>query len=170
MGRNQPQCVLFLILALNAPAFVMARSPIGYDAVLVLMIVELLFAFGVGLACILFSLNIFSALHRSTEDSRGLRVGDLPKPSRGPSPRTHYHAGDVLMERFVSVDAPDYEALIGDTETLDGDEKDITGVDVGSEDRDETTQAMAEPSARSDPGSSGFWSSVQSFIEYLRVW
>lgn len=60
-----------------------ARSPIGYDAVVVLVAIELFFAFAVGITCILFSLNMFRALNRSPEVYRSLPIGDFPLPLHG---------------------------------------------------------------------------------------
>ena len=64
-------------------AVVQARSPIGYDAIVVLVVIELIFAFGVGVTCIVFSLNMFRALNRSPEVYRSLPVGDFPLPLAG---------------------------------------------------------------------------------------
>ena len=69
----------FLLLIVNT----VARSPIGYDAVVVLVGIELFFAFTVGLSCILFSLNMFRALNRSPEVYRSLPIGDFPLPLPG---------------------------------------------------------------------------------------
>lgn len=57
-----------------------ARSPIGYEAVVVLVAIELFFAFAVGITCILFSLNMFRALNRSPEMYGLLPTGDFPRP------------------------------------------------------------------------------------------
>jgi hypothetical protein len=62
---------------------VSARSPIGYDAIVVLVAIELFFAFAVGLTCILFSLNMFRALNRWPEAYRSLTIGDFPRPLPG---------------------------------------------------------------------------------------
>ena len=73
----------FAFLLLILIPGVTARSPIGYDAIVVLVAVELFFAFGVGVACILFSLNMFRALNRSPEIYRSLPIGDFPQPLPG---------------------------------------------------------------------------------------
>ena len=68
----------FLILLPISCVF--ARSPIRYETIFVLVVVELFFAFAVGIACILFSLNMFRALNRSPEVYRSLPIGDFPRP------------------------------------------------------------------------------------------
>lgn len=68
----------FLLLLSISSAF--ARSPLRYDAIFIMVVVELSFAFAVGIACILFSLNMFRALNRSPEVYRSLPIGDFPRP------------------------------------------------------------------------------------------
>ena len=55
-----------------------SNPPIGYQAILALVCVELVFAFGVGLTCVIFSFNMLRALRGSDGDSLG--VGELPPP------------------------------------------------------------------------------------------
>ena len=55
---------------------------LGYDAVLAIVIVELVFAFSVGLVCVIFSLNLFLSL-KDSQDSVSLQhliAGELPRP------------------------------------------------------------------------------------------
>ena len=55
---------------------------LGYDAVLAIVIAELVFAFSVGLVCVIFSLNLFLSLKDSQDTSslEHLTAGDLPRP------------------------------------------------------------------------------------------
>ena len=55
---------------------------LGYDAVLAIVIAELVFAFSVGLICVIFSLNLFLSLKDSqdTTSLEDLTAGDLPRP------------------------------------------------------------------------------------------
>mmetsp|Transcript_29833 Transcript_29833/g.28528 ORF Transcript_29833/g.28528 Transcript_29833/m.28528 type:complete len:170 (+) Transcript_29833:94-603(+) len=81
MMRLRCKSILGLFLFLLRTTY--ARSPIGYEAVVVLVAIELFFAFAVGIACILFSLNMFRALNRSpiTPEMYGLLpAGDFPRP------------------------------------------------------------------------------------------
>eukprot|EP01041_Mallomonas_annulata_P007074 gene7074-14388_t len=62
-----------------------ATSPIGYDAIFTLVVLELVFAFGVGVSCILFSINLIRALGDSPSQSyQNLSDGSFPR-SRQPS-------------------------------------------------------------------------------------
>ena len=78
------RAAIFLSLFLG----VSARSPIGYDAIVVLVAIELFFAFSVGFACILFSMNMFRALNRHPEIHRILPMGDFPLPIPGCSSKS----------------------------------------------------------------------------------
>jgi hypothetical protein len=53
---------------------------LGYDAVLAVVVVELVVAFAIGISCILFSFNLFRELS-SDELEVDLRGGDLPSRS-----------------------------------------------------------------------------------------
>lgn len=78
--RWSDYCVMRKFLSLLSIPCVFARSPIRYDAIFIMVVVELFFAFAVGIACILFSLNMFRALNRSPEVYRSLPIGDFPRP------------------------------------------------------------------------------------------
>lgn len=59
-------------------------SPIAYSAVLAIVIIELIFAFSVGIACIFFSFNLFRALKDSPNDL----ISSMPEgylPPRAPN-------------------------------------------------------------------------------------
>jgi hypothetical protein len=56
----------------------------GYDTILTIVIVEVIFAFVIGVVCILLSFNLFRALKDSPESYTGLPVGEFPL-SRGVS-------------------------------------------------------------------------------------
>lgn len=51
-------------------------SPIGYEAILAVVIIELVFAFSVGLVCVVFSFNLFFALKDSPDTE--VQSGNLP--------------------------------------------------------------------------------------------
>ena len=79
-------CIAFLLLSPFdvSVVFVSAvqHSPISYNALLVLVAVELVFAFSVGIICVIFSFNLFRAL---SDLETALPIGDLP--SRVSRPR-----------------------------------------------------------------------------------
>jgi hypothetical protein len=84
---NPVQCfqtLLFISLVCSLlPSFTVASSsPVAYDIILAVVILELIFAFSVGLVCIVFSFNLIVALKdTSNEAISTLPEGDLP-PSR----------------------------------------------------------------------------------------
>lgn len=53
-------------------------TPIGYDAVLVVVLIELIFAFGIGISCIIFSFNMYREVSLSGDKMDTLPVGELP--------------------------------------------------------------------------------------------
>jgi hypothetical protein len=78
------QTLLLALVFSLLPSFTMASSssPIAYDIILAVVILELIFAFSVGLVCIIFSFNLIVALKdTSNEVIDTLPEGDLP-PSR----------------------------------------------------------------------------------------
>lgn len=70
------------IILLQQSSTCSAASPLAYDTILVIVYIELILAFAIGLICILFSCNLLVALKNSTPaDLSHLSNGDLP-PSR----------------------------------------------------------------------------------------
>lgn len=59
-----------LLLLLISARTVDARSPLTYDAVMVLVVFELFVAFLIGISCIVFSLKMFLELNRNDETTR----------------------------------------------------------------------------------------------------
>lgn len=59
-----------------------AESAAGYNVILTIVIVEVIFAFMIGVVCILLSFNLFRALKDSPDTYTGLPVGEFPL-SRG---------------------------------------------------------------------------------------
>ena len=53
-------------------------TPIGYDAVLVVVLIELIFAFGIGISCIIFSFNMYREVSLNGDKMDALPVGELP--------------------------------------------------------------------------------------------
>ncbi len=66
----------------SASASSSAAAPIAYNAILALVVVEVVFAFSVGIICIIFSFNLLRALKETpSEQMDRLSIGNLP-PSR----------------------------------------------------------------------------------------
>jgi hypothetical protein len=154
MRLNMGKASIFLIGYLCAT--VHARSPLGYDTVLVLVIIELSFAFAVGLSCVIFSINIIRALHSSSEVYE-LPTGDLP-PSRKPSQST----GFVVTATPGISTTVNPAAGSGLQYRTFGDEG---GDEYEIELEIDSTAAGIRPAAQG-----GLWPLLQSFADYLRLW
>jgi hypothetical protein len=163
----------FLLLLSLLPTYVLARSPLGYDTVLVLVIIELSFAFAVGLSCIIFSVNIIRALQESTSDYQ-LPTGDLPPSRRATSQN--------LKSNLVGEDARTYtvaSSTVGATTAADYRTFDDDGeyeieleVDTNGVSRPPPVPADAplNPVHVEVPQPGGILQVVQSFADYLRLW
>lgn len=101
-----------------------ARSPFDYDVVLAIVIVELVFAFGVGLICIIFSYNLFRAIKESESlpHDGNLPSSFLPtsqRTSKSEPPKSEptqsadyntFHEGKELPDSLLDeYDSDDYE-------------------------------------------------------------
>lgn len=85
--------VLFLI-TIFGPTLTRA-STIRYDAILAIVIVELIFAFSVGVVCIIFSFNLLRALKESAAEYSDLPIGDLPARNRSAYSQLGSHFGSA---------------------------------------------------------------------------
>ena len=73
---------LSLLCLAGVLASARAESAAGYNVILTIVIVEVIFAFMIGVVCILLSFNLFRALKDSPDTYTGLPVGEFPL-SRG---------------------------------------------------------------------------------------
>jgi len=129
-------------------------TPLGYDAVLAVVVVELVVAFAIGISCILFSFNLFRELSND-ELEVDLRGGDLPS-------RTTL-VGKSPMMRSPPTNTSEYNTF----ETRDSD---VGGPQIEQEDaeaaisekmeQDEETQAQ-EPHT--------IIVILNSFLDYIRI-
>lgn len=78
--KGSSQLGLLCVLALAVTAH--AGSAAGYNVILTIVIVEVIFSFMIGITCILLSFNLFRALKDSPDSYTGLPVGEFPL-SRG---------------------------------------------------------------------------------------
>ena len=72
-------------------------APIGYDAIVAMVVVELVFAFGIGISCILFSFNLFRELYKDDSMEDELLAGNLPV-------RASFRASTVLKTPMPRVE------------------------------------------------------------------
>ena len=129
-----------------------SHSPLGYDAILVMVIIELFIAFAVGILCIIFSCN----LYRAVKDSETtLRYGDLP-------PRAFYSSkpnkfpieNESIIENLNNKSYQDFERKHPNYNTHDE-----------SYDMEYETESI-DPQGQPK----GFLTIMESFTEYLRLW
>lgn len=128
-------------------------SPIGYDAILAIVIIELLFAFSVGLACIIFSFNLLRALKESEEDYSRSKIGTLPSRVSGSSSNKKNNAWQSTESLF------DYRTF----EETNGSGR--RHQSIGSEMDEERQSEYDEASANN-----GIWRSFKTFGGYLKLW
>jgi len=84
--------------------FCQAASSIQYDAILALVVLELVFAFGVGLSCILFSINLIRAINDPSLSH--VPSGTFPKSRSSSCGNTLQ--GDLMDGDDGQIVAPDY--------------------------------------------------------------
>jgi len=80
-------CVFALVCSAHA------GNAAGYNVILTIVIVEVIFSFMIGITCILLSFNLFRALKDSPDSYTGLPVGEFPL-SRG----SNYNFADYDTE------------------------------------------------------------------------
>ena len=148
----------------------MPAPPIGYDAILAVVIVELVFAFGIGISCIVFSFNLFRELNNSDVDVSP--VGDLPN-------RQSLHRKPTIVSAVGSdndYNTFDFRHTIGT-----GSGSGTTGTERNSEydiENDIPNNVIGSPEHQAPrpnevenaPQEEGYMPIVQSFLEYIRVW
>ena len=149
---------------------VRARSPIGYEAVMILMSLELIFAFSVGITCIVFSVNMFRALTREGETSTysSLPVGDFPLPPVSSSQNL------IRNSSYVTAALSNGDYQYHSSANIGGDlsripDKPINISNVSSEFDLETTGAN-DNTTTAPIVDVTIWSTIQSFADYLRLW
>lgn len=141
----------FIVLAcLFSSVLGHSHSPLGYDTLLVIVIVELFIAFSVGIICVIFSFNLFRAL--SDFDSN-LAIGDLP-PSRQPSLKgldadQINNNPRVQSRHSLHSSYQDFRASFSSSDYLDEEELDFE--------------------RQTDPNRTGI-SAIKSFTDYVRLW
>lgn len=127
-------------------------SPIGYDAVLAVVVVELVVAFAIGISCILFSFNLFRELSND-ELEVDLRGGDLPS-------RTTL-ATKSPMVRSPPTNTSEYNTF----ETRDSD---IGGPQINHEDAEAVLEEKVESEDEGSERGTATWVILNSFLDYIR--
>ena len=140
--------VLLIVLSLLGSA--VATSNVQYNIVLTIVIVELIFAFSIGIICIMFSVNLYRAL----KDSDGKVVdGNLPN---SPIVTTR---GSLTNRRSGATYAPVPNDAISNDNAVDDIE------DCASDDYELETEARRDMHKRRS-----FGAALASFTAYVKPW
>jgi hypothetical protein len=100
-----PRLALFAgsstIILLTRVSAADTKEKASYDTVLAIVIVELVFAFMVGIVCIIFSFNLFRTIQNSKDTMENLAVGDLPRIETGRPSYSSNHSIQHISENMV---------------------------------------------------------------------
>lgn len=121
-----------------------SHSPLGHEAVLVIVTVELVIAFTVGILCIIFSCNVLRAITDYSEDA--LPPGSLP-PSRS----------HLILQKVVSSNRMFPLAILNND-------------NIKNSYPDEADELEFDTESNTDVERRGFFAIVRAFTEYLRIW
>jgi hypothetical protein len=166
---SRPYGMLLLVACLSYIGQAQATSNVQQTLVLTVVIVELIFAFGVGITCVIFSINLYRALLKEAEEEDSAPRDELPTnyvvrdtfanphSGRRSAPNiNHAYTPDTTSSTTIS--PATYNAL--QHEDLEGDIDDCASDDY-----------ELEHNARRKPNrGSSFRSALSSFTTYLRFW
>lgn len=145
----------FLLALLPSKVSADSASPIAYDIILVIVILELIFAFSVAVVCVLFSFNLILTLKDSSNEViSSLAVGDLP-----PSRRTLHQRDSDMNEEQLPLD---YKTFRDNAERSGNT---MHGNSFGSEMDLERQLPGYEPRNQNN-----FAAVFNSFFSYVRLW
>ncbi len=162
----QRKCYLFIFGLLFEIA--VAQSTLSYDAVLVIVIIELVFAFSIGIVCILFSYNLYRAIKLS-DSAQNLNNIESSADNNGPE----FDAANVLPyygalareDEQISVDnsyGPEREKPINFQSSIEHEE------DLDDDDEQIDIERKNSENGQADSDYDG--SILQSFIPFLKLW
>ena len=162
---------LTLILSLTFLSSVLSQSKITYNIVLIFVILELVFAFSIGLICILFSYNLFKAIKESessqdiAEYADNMSYNSIHSSIYG----THnLENGGETKGNNHNYDLTKYHDVHGDI-TYD---RHDTGSGENDEDSeyDYEKELDDESQGEGEYGEVSIGSIIQSFTPYLKLW
>lgn len=162
----------------NCPSFSYYTQDEGvevtYDIVLVIVISELIFAFGVGLSCVVFSVNLVKAVRLEREDT----TGDDNCHNRtslvsggGSEEVKREMSGDGNRGNSVACGDLDYNTFRYSEWTGSSEDRLDTGEDSDTEISSEPrTEGVDDDDVSNEGELSLFEGVLENFTEYLRVW
>jgi hypothetical protein len=127
---------------------------VDYDVIVTIVVIELVFAFSIGIICILFSINLILAIKDNPEGANlTIAAGDFP-PSvpviRGSFSTRRISNEPDTVHTPLTIDSPERQRIM----SHESEEMDI--------------ETPLDPNAPR-PGE-GFFGVLQSFTSYLRIW
>lgn len=131
-------------------------SALGYDAILTIVVIEVIFSFSVGLVCIVLSFNLFRALKDSPDIYTGSPIDEFPL-SRCPS------------QTNLTLTYDGINNMVSNPNILDGDYRTFHNARMTSfgSDAEMDYETLVEPDLPQENNLVGI---VRSFAGYLRLW
>lgn len=151
---------LFVLFVCTTWSTASASSALSYNAVLTMVILELTFAFSIGVMCIIFSLNLYRALKNESD------TAEIAPPGE------YYNK----IDRFAANDGADKANLKGVYNAVPSNGNDDAEVAVSPSDLDDCASDDYELEYRSpkrapiERTNSGFSSAIKTFTNYMRPW
>lgn len=174
----------WLILQEYSIRQVAAQSTLSYDAVLTIVIIELVLSFSIGVTCILFSYNLFRAIKDSENENLEADVGSGLARRRSPYgsvddldnfSRSEMR-GDRLLDGNIGGTRSEVRGLVGTSRVGDGGSGDGDDDDERSRSEDyhayedDDSELDYERNVDVDERGGGIAAVVRSFTPYLRLW
>lgn len=193
MLRNNNCKLLQILYFTQVIISINAQSTLSYDAVLTIVIIELVLSFSIGVICILFSYNLFRAIKDSENDDEA-EDSDLNLPGANNNisnnniirRRSPYGSVDDLSNFARSTSRGDgiitggsalrseVRGLVSglrDGDSINGDDDDRSrSVDFHGYDDDESEMDYESKVDTNERGNGGVAAVVRSFTPYLRLW
>mmetsp|Transcript_14321 Transcript_14321/g.21445 ORF Transcript_14321/g.21445 Transcript_14321/m.21445 type:complete len:157 (+) Transcript_14321:58-528(+) len=155
MVSSSPCRPFFLLLSLSMLPITSAETTLGYATVLIIVIVELTFAFGVGLGCILFSFNLVRSVYGAdAEQTAGISAGQFPRAKESLSGLSS--GMESTSSARTTLDEP-----LCDYNTFDGQQADALEALVRRESSDEV-----EPD---NTQNRNVFAILKTFTDYMRI-
>lgn len=162
---------ILIFVAVAGLSAVEAASPVAYNTILVIVVLELLFAFSIGVICILFSFNLLRALKDSpSEVLHSMSAGELPPSRRSQSafvaqePQSGYNP--LLMGSDSGGDLSDFHDAEDFHPAYQRQPSTESEIDVERR----LSVARGSEAVPSTGGTSGVMGVISTFASYLKLW
>lgn len=144
-----------------------SASSAGYDLILTIVIVEVIFSFVIGVVCILLSFNLFRALKDSNDTYTVLPSGEFPL-SRGPSHNALNGGDPDRISEYAGRNSSPHSPNDRDGNIDYSTFRDPRSMGSFGSDAEMDFEGMAEGYV--PPNESNLFGVVKSVAGYLRLW